>query len=65
VTGNAANLASRLTDAAKTGEILVSDETHDALTERFDCADAGTLDIKGFAEPVRAWRLRGLQPTLR
>ncbi len=65
VTGNAANLASRLTDAAEAGEIFVSDETRDALAERFDCADAGTLTIKGFAEPVRAWRLRGLRPMLR
>src|SRR6516162_11646439 len=65
VTGNAANLASRLTDAAASGEIFVSDETHGALVERFDCVDAGTLDIKGFAEPVRAWRLRGLQPVAR
>jgi len=38
VTGNAANLASRLTDAAEAGEIFVSDETHGALAERFDCA---------------------------
>jgi hypothetical protein len=43
VTGNAANLASRLTDAAEADEILVSDETHGALAERFDCVDAGTL----------------------
>ena len=65
VTGNAANLASRLTDAAEADEILVSDETHGALAERFDCVDAGTLGIKGFAEPVRAWRLRGLRPVVR
>jgi len=65
VTGNAANLASRLTDAAEAGEILVSDETHGALAERFNCVDAGTLDIKGFAEPVRAWRLCGLRPDRR
>jgi class 3 adenylate cyclase/tetratricopeptide (TPR) repeat protein len=65
ITGNAANLASRLTDAAEAGEILVSDDTHDALFERFDCVDAGTLDIKGFAEPVRAWRLRGVRAVTR
>jgi tetratricopeptide (TPR) repeat protein len=44
---------------------LVSDETHGALAERFDYVDAGSLDIKGFAEPVRAWRLRGLRPVAR
>ncbi|HEX4186250.1 MAG TPA: AAA family ATPase, partial [Stellaceae bacterium] len=65
VTGNAANLASRLTDAAASGEILVSDETHGALAERFDCAAAGALTVKGFAEPVRAWRLCGLRPAAR
>jgi class 3 adenylate cyclase/tetratricopeptide (TPR) repeat protein len=65
VTGNAANLVSRLTDAAEPGEILVSHETHGALAERFDCVDAGTLDIKGFTEPVPAWRLRNLRPVAR
>ena len=65
VTGNAANLASRLTDAAASGEIFVSDETHTALAERFDCAVAGALTVKGFAEPVRAWRLCGVRPAAR
>jgi hypothetical protein len=62
VTGDTVNLASRLTAAAEAGEILTSDDTRRALAERFDCVDAGTLAIKGFAEPVRAWRLRGLRP---
>jgi class 3 adenylate cyclase/tetratricopeptide (TPR) repeat protein len=65
VTGNAANLASRLTDAAAAGEIFVSEETYGALAERFDCTEAGALTIKGFAEPVRAWRLGGVRPTAR
>src|SRR5215469_11431400 len=61
VTGNAANLASRLTDAAAAGEIFVSEETYGALAERFDCTEAGALTIKGFTEPVRAWRLCGVR----
>jgi class 3 adenylate cyclase/tetratricopeptide (TPR) repeat protein len=65
VTGNAANLASRLTNAAASGEILVSDETYGALAERFDCVAAGTLTMKGFAEPVQAWRLCGLRRAAR
>jgi predicted ATPase len=44
---------------------LVSDDTYGALVERFDCLGAGTLDIKGFTEPVRAWRLRSLRPVAR
>src|SRR6516164_11169320 len=61
VTGDTVNLAARLTGAAAAGEILTSDDTRRALAERFDCADAGTSTIKGFDEPVRAWRLSGLR----
>src|SRR6516225_9078718 len=60
VTGDTVNLASRLTAGAQKGEILASDDTYRVLAERFDCVDAGALDIKGFTEPVRAWRLLGL-----
>jgi class 3 adenylate cyclase/tetratricopeptide (TPR) repeat protein len=65
VTGDTVNLASRLTSAAKPGEVLISDETRGALAERFDFDDAGALDIKGFADPVWAWRLRGVRPAAR
>ena len=59
VTGDTVNLASRLTDAAVAGEILISERVRRALADRLDCLEAGSLMIKGFAEPVRAWRLRG------
>ena len=61
VTGESVNLASRLTDAAQAGEVLISDTVHRALAERLACAEAGALAVKGFAEPVRAWRLLGLR----
>ena len=63
LTGDTVNLPSRITPAAEADEILTSDGTRRVLAERFDCADAGTLTIKGFTEPVGAWRLRGLRPT--
>src|SRR5690606_14530958 len=62
VTGDSVNLASRLTDQAESGEILISAAVQRALTERLDCAEVGALAVKGFAEPVRAWRLVGLRP---
>jgi class 3 adenylate cyclase/tetratricopeptide (TPR) repeat protein len=61
VTGESVNLASRLTEAATADEILISDGVRRALAERLDCEDAGALAVKGFAEPVRAWRLCGLR----
>jgi len=60
VTGETVNLAARLTDAAGPGEILISDAARRALSERLDCAERGALQVKGFADPVRAWRLLGL-----
>lgn len=57
VTGESVNLASRLTAAAEPGEILVSAAMHQALADRMDCVEAGTFQVKGFAAPVRAWRL--------
>ena len=61
VTGDSVNLASRLTDLAAPGEVLVSDAVRRALAERLECDEAGALEVKGFADPVRAWRLLGLR----
>jgi class 3 adenylate cyclase len=63
VTGDTVNLASRLTDAAAPGEILISERVRRALAERLECDQVDELTVKGFAEPVRAWRLLGLRPT--
>jgi class 3 adenylate cyclase/tetratricopeptide (TPR) repeat protein len=65
VTGESVNLASRLTDKAATGEILISDSVHRALAERVDCTEVGELAIKGLAKPVRAWRLRAVREPAR
>ena len=65
VTGESVNLASRLTDEARAGEILISDAVHRALAERVDCSEIGELAIKGLAKPVKAWRLRALREPVR
>ena len=57
VTGESVNLASRLTDAAGAGDILISDGLHRMLESRLICEAAGALNVKGFAEPVPAWRV--------
>jgi class 3 adenylate cyclase/tetratricopeptide (TPR) repeat protein len=61
VTGDSVNLASRLTDTARPGQILVSEAVCRALAGRLECSEAGALAVKGFAEPVRAWRLLALR----
>jgi class 3 adenylate cyclase/tetratricopeptide (TPR) repeat protein len=63
VTGDTVNLASRLTDAAGSGEILISAKVRRSVGDRFDCLEADPLQAKGFAEPVQVWRLRGVRAT--
>ena len=60
ITGDSVNLAARLTDAARPGEILVSDAVRRTLVDRLDCEETGALAVKGLADPVLAWRLRGI-----
>ncbi|BBQ01052.1 hypothetical protein BSFA1_61800 (plasmid) [Burkholderia sp. SFA1] len=61
VTGDTVNLASRLTDAAGPGEILISDTVRRPLASRLDCVERGALSVKGFAQPVSAWCIAGFR----
>jgi class 3 adenylate cyclase/tetratricopeptide (TPR) repeat protein len=60
VTGESVNLASRLTNEAKRGETIVSGPVRRALAGRFELADVGVLPVKGFNEPITAFRVVGL-----
>jgi class 3 adenylate cyclase len=53
--GSVVNLASPLCDEAGPHEILLDQRAHDALGE--SPAEPCTLTLKGFSEPVRAYRL--------
>jgi adenylate cyclase len=46
VWGDTVNLASRLQEAAKPGEVLIAPRTAD-LVDRYGCGPAQTVDIKG------------------
>ena len=60
VTGNSVNLASRLTDRAGPGEILLSESVHRLLADRISAALLQESSIEGLSRPVRIWRLIGL-----
>ena len=60
VIGDAVNLAARLEQKAPIGEILVGDATARLVRSAAELEDAGLMDVKGKAEPVRAWRLMGM-----
>ncbi len=59
--GNVVILASRLSDAAGAGEILLSQRTHAAIEDQVDAEPADELDLKGFSRPVRARRVTAVR----
>ena len=60
--GGAINLAARLEQAAAPGEILIGKVTERLVRDGIELEQAGTLELKGFAEPVPAWRVLDVVP---
>ena len=55
--GDTTNLAARLQGAAKPGGILISEATQRLVRGFFEMEFAGSYDIKGKSEPVRAYEV--------
>ena len=53
--GPVTNLAARLSDHAKGGKILLSDETRRRIRDRFPLRDLGPVLLKNLPHPVQAW----------
>ena len=59
--GNVPNLAARLCGAARAGEILLDTQTELDIAHMADTETVGPLDLRGFKQPVPAFRLRALK----
>jgi class 3 adenylate cyclase len=59
VVGETPNLASRLQALAKPGSVIISQTTRRLVGGLFELADLGPRRLKGFAEPLTAWRVEG------
>ncbi len=55
--GTSVNLAARLCDLAKDGEILLSLRAHTAVEDDFEATSNGEVILKGIREPVEVFRL--------
>jgi adenylate cyclase len=60
-TGTVANLASRLCDQARDGQILVDAKVRAEVESLAELESVGELDLKGFRRPVKAFNVRGLR----
>ena len=59
VTGETPNLAARLQELAEANDIVISANTHKLLGDLFTFSDMEAHELKGFSDPVRAWRVVG------
>ena len=59
--GSVTNLAARLSDEAKGGQILISARVHVAVEEAVECEPIGRLPLKGFARPVETFNVVNLR----
>jgi class 3 adenylate cyclase len=57
ITGDTPNLAARLQSLAAPGTLLVSDSTRQLVGRMFELEHTGVHQLKGFPEPVSAWRV--------
>jgi class 3 adenylate cyclase/CheY-like chemotaxis protein len=57
--GTVTNLASRLCDEAKPGQILVDQRVFNVIEDTFDARSIGTLNLKGFRRAVEAFEIIG------
>ena len=60
-TGTVPNLASRLCDEARNGQILVDAKVHAQVKGLAKMESVGELSLKGFHRPVKVFNVRGLQ----
>ena len=59
IVGETPNLAARLQALAAPDTVLVSETTRNLLGGLFELEATGEHELKGFARPVPAWRVRG------
>jgi class 3 adenylate cyclase/tetratricopeptide (TPR) repeat protein len=59
VVGDVVNTASRLQGVAPAGGVVVGEATFRATSRLFDYQELGAVQVKGKADPVPVWRLKG------
>jgi class 3 adenylate cyclase/tetratricopeptide (TPR) repeat protein len=55
IVGETPNVAARLQSIAEPNTVVIAESTRKLLGNLFDLQDLGAQDLKGIAEPVRAW----------
>jgi class 3 adenylate cyclase/predicted ATPase len=57
IVGETPNLAARLQALAEPNAVVIGPRTRRLIGDLFEYRDLGAVELKGFAEPVRAWQV--------
>ncbi len=63
--GETPNLAARLQASADPDAVVIAEATRRLVGPVFECRDLGAQPLRGFAAPVRAWRVLGEERSAR
>ncbi|HUQ74241.1 MAG TPA: response regulator [Burkholderiales bacterium] len=63
--GNVPNLAARLCGTARAGEIILDAQTEHDLSHLAETEAVGPLSLRGFQQPVAAFRLKSIRGSIR
>jgi predicted ATPase/class 3 adenylate cyclase len=58
--GDAVNIAARMESTAEPGSILITEDTKKLLHNFFDIVKVGPVNVKGKADPIIAYKVRGM-----
>ncbi len=61
VMGTQVNLAARLVNVAKPGQIMITQRTYELVRDLIDVVEVGPLTVKGFQKPVVAFNVVGVK----
>ena len=61
VLGSSVNLASRLETACQPDRITVGHATYSLIKNEIECESKGTIEVKGFSEPVKIYEIKGIK----
>jgi len=59
--GIVVNLASRLSDVAEAGQILISQRHYAAVEEAVEAAERPAVSLKGFGRPIPVWAVESIR----
>ncbi len=64
VIGDVANTSARLCSVALAGQIVISEDTHDALAGRFELQELPSATVKGKVKPLRVFNVLRARPAV-